>query len=238
MGLAEKIARIDAGETFGEFGPDGKDFYQDRTGQHLEPILQHLRGSASGYLHVADVGGGNGILARELRHELEEHLNVTVLDIDTTKFRDDRHIDYIQHDVREPFPDMYGVTMARNVLHYNTYEAQRDIVENMANATMPGGLVAVIQSAPQTDQQDDVNALHRWLTEQTDSNSKHWSTGDEIIDMLPGEVEVETFDKTFSLEGFYQQRYNLDDDQLDEARKILGSEEVYLPTYRLTAVIE
>ncbi len=231
--LERRIQEVDQGQAFGTFGEDGEAFYKDRTKRHLKPVREYLAGLESDPPRIGDIGGGNGLVARSLQKRFDGTLEVDVIDIDDSKFPETpmSGIEYLEQDVRKPLPDTYDVTVSRNVLHYNP-DAQDVIVNNMVEYTRPGGLIAVIQSAPTPGNKHRVNRLHDWLADVTDSNEKQWLTGDEIQAILAQSVETVRRNKLynrFGIDEFYKDRYGLDDSQAKKAKRIVG-EAVELPT--------
>lgn len=229
----QRLEDIDKGTAFGNFGEDGKDFYKDRTTRHLSPVMSYLKQRSEKAL-VGDIGGGNGLLARNLCASVDTPLSVDVLDIDTNKFPETAEYDaitYKEHDIRDPLPRTYDVTVARNVLHYNPGD-QEQILQNMVSHTTTNGLVCVIQSAPIPENKDSVNDLQTLLTNMSNSNPKEWKTGEATASTLAdiiGSVSHEQIPNTYRVDDFYKERYDLNQNQIKKVKAVVG-DEVILPT--------
>ncbi len=105
---ARKIQQVDRGRNFGNFGPDAQRLFLEETVQQIAPLCQHVRTykERGGRIEIADVGGGNGILAKAILAEMGEeypYLTVDLIDIDESKFPNgEKRIRYLAHDAREP----------------------------------------------------------------------------------------------------------------------------------------
>ncbi len=244
-----RIQRIDRGKDFGDFGLDARRLFTDETEYHIEPLCKHIREykSLDDVVEIADVGGGNGILAKVILDELGEeypHLTIDLLDIDDSKFPDgEKRIRYIVHDAREPLEKQYDALVARSMLHYNTPSEQKRIIEEMAKSTRLNGLVTIVQPTPTSKRaRGEINGLYNLLCGMKGSNKKYWLTLAEITRMVEKSglqiQEIKSLgDGSYTVDGFYKERYNLSGGEIERVRTYLtGQEGVYMPTSVITAI--
>ncbi len=249
MTKKKKIQRVDRGTDFGNFGADARRVFIDETADHIAPLCQHIRGckTVDDLVEIADVGGGNGLLAKAVLKELGEeypHLTIDLLDIDDSKFPNgEKRIRYVVHDARTPLEKQYDAVVARSMLHYNTPSEQRRIITELAGGTAPNGLVTLVQPTP-TSRKDkrEINGLYDVLCGLKGSNKKHWLTVAEIIRMVEKSglqlQEVKSLKNgSYTINGFYKERYNLSDEEVERVRTYLaGQVGVYMPTSVITAI--
>lgn len=249
MRKKNKIQRVDRGKNFGDFGVDARRLFMDETENHIELLCQHIRKyrSLDDVIEIADVGGGNGILAKAVLDELSReypHLTIDLLDIDDSKFPNgEKRIRYIVHDAREPLGKQYDALVARSMLHYNTPSEQRKIIEEMAAGTKSKGLVTIVQPTPISRRDKrEINGLYDLLCGMKSSNKKYWLTLAEITKLVEDSglqiQEIKSLeDGKYTVDGFYKERYNLSGEEIGKVRTYLaGQEGVYMPTSVITAI--
>ncbi len=249
MKRREQIQRVDRGKAFGSFGVDARRIFIDETTAHITPLCQHLRqhNTIDDTIEIADIGGGNGILAKAILNELGEeypHLTIDLLDIDDRKFPNgEKRIRYITHDARQPLEKKYDALIARSMLHYNTPSEQKRIIEEMTKGTRPNGLITIVQPTPpsRTDKRE-INGLYNLLCTMKGSNKKYWLTLPEITRIVEESGlqirEVKSLEGgSYTIDGFYRERYNLSDGDVEKVRTYLaGQEGVFMPTSMITAI--
>ncbi|MBI4148849.1 class I SAM-dependent methyltransferase [Candidatus Woesearchaeota archaeon] len=243
------IPAIDRGKDFGDFGADAQRLFIQETGQHIEPLCHHIRtqNHFGDHVALADVGGGNGILAKAVLAALGKeypYLTVDLFDIDESKFANgETRIAHIVHDAYYPLEKQYDALIARSMLHYNTPAEQRHIISEMAAGTQPGGLVTIVQPIPvSAEDKKEVNGLYRLLCTMKGISQKHWLRLPELVGMVQEaglslhEVRV-LEDGFYTIDGFYKRRYALSHDEVTSVRSSLaGREGICMPTSIITAL--
>ncbi|MEK6950698.1 MAG: class I SAM-dependent methyltransferase [Nanoarchaeota archaeon] len=245
----ERIQRIDRGKDFGRFGLDARRLFVDETRYHIEPLCEHIRKykSLGDLVEIADVGGGNGILAKAVLDELGEeypHLTIDLLDLDDSKFPNgEKRIRYVVHDAREPLGKQYDALLARSMLHYNTPAEQKQIIAEMATGTRAGGLVTIVQPTPMSRKnKKEINGLYDLLCGMKSSNKKCWLTLAEITRLVERsglQIQESKWleNGKYTVDGFYKERYKLSDEEIEKVRTYLaGRPGVYMPTSVITAI--
>jgi len=249
MTRKKKIQRVDRGKEFGDFGVDARRLFVDETRCHLEPLCRHIRKhkNLDDIVEIADVGGGNGILAKAVLGELGKeypHLTIDLLDIDDSKFPNgEKRIKYIVHDARKPLKKQYDDLVARSMLHYNTPCEQKQIIEEMATGMKPNGLVIIVQPTPISRRDKrEINGLYDLLCGLKGSNKKYWLTLAEITSMIEESGlqirEIKSLENgSYTVDDFYRGRYKLSGEEIEKVRKYLAEREgVYMPTSVITAI--
>jgi hypothetical protein len=101
-------------------------------------------------LRIGDWGGGNGALSKYIfervrymvkPYEYNDHISITVADIDNKKF-DDSKLRFVETDIRRYAPShQFDFSLTRNTLHYfNTCDKFR-FIRNMLKNTDSGALI-------------------------------------------------------------------------------------------------
>ncbi len=219
----KQLERADAGKSFGYFGGQAtKQIYLDSTATQICDFVSRLQNKHSpmAQLRIADVGGGNGIVARALRGALSEYqnLSIEVLDYDPSKFNaEDPKIIYTQHNALTSLTKHYDGIISRYVLHYNSPADQIKIIRNISNGLSEDGLVCLIDAFPLDEEQiTKATRLHKELATLAGANAKYWSLEGETQQLLQNaNLRILSASKqpySHDLE-FYKPRYNLNEEQ-------------------------
>lgn len=249
---------VDQGHRFGHHPGDAKGYFVDQTPDQFWNFRELIDKAYRFHhldtdLRIADLGGGNGIVADyliNLYNRSFKSLEIDVLDLDEEKFKDDldRRIHFIKHDICLPRSEKipsYDALVVRCALHYNLPKDQFRIIHNLYtyfgshNRHSP---TIIIQPAPSTEEsQERINNLYQWLAEETGAIRKYWLRASQIKESLrktrlfKGRLrEVTHFGYPMTIHGFYSERYNLSKKQEKEFSKLLGDMAVCMPTHIFT----
>lgn len=136
---------VDFGKNFGK-----QKYLKDSTYNHnreiLEALIEDLKKNfkEEDYISIADWGGGNAILSKDLLKFLPEYKNIaiTVIDLDNSKFISHKRINNIEADISEYKPEeKFDYSIMRQVLHYNPWNIQKKILKNIHSNTKIGLLI-------------------------------------------------------------------------------------------------
>ena len=238
--LVKKIQAVDNGQKFGSFGKDAKRLFIEETSEHIGPILKYLdtRGPLD-KIKICDLGGGNGILSKEILKEVGDkypQLSIDILDIDKSKFGyDNPRINYKEYDARCSFKEKYDLIVARCLLHYNSPNEQRKIFKNISDGLKPDGLAVIIQPIPYNKDKLKVQRLYDSFSKIKKSNKKYWLNLSELTVIIGSKglkiTNIQEHPKKYSLNGFYKKRYSLNETELKHIKRYLSSEIIEIPTY-------
>lgn len=253
--MKTNIQKIDNGTCFGYLQPEARRFFVEEAGKHIESFCEELS-VFEGRVRIADLGGGNGILAREIAQKMGDKVSVDILDIDTSKFpksnapdnkplikSDEPSINYIEHDVRFPVDKPYDALIARSMLHYNSREDQFRILRNIpGNIEGEDSFFTIIQPAPTGRERGKINRLYQWLAEKSNTPPKYFLTAQEILGALSADSRIRVYAHEIlpavplTVGGFYKGRYKLSDSSAGELESLLCGKPVCLPAHIITAI--
>lgn len=239
-GFEESIRKHDRGKDWGGFTRGiAKQIFSESISLHIAPLVDHIVRSYSPgtSIRVADLGGGNGIVAKALLSELAAYPNLTVdvLDIDQSKFFSDTdRLRYVKHDARSPMPKRYDAIMCRYVLHYNTHPDSSRILRAIRGGLSSDGLANVVCDVPiNPDEKGRADGLFRLLDFMVGSCRKYWSTQQELEAMIRKEgLRIVGVTRSAALphdaDSFYRERFGLNQEQCEAVNGFLGGNPIMM----------
>ncbi|MFH1915991.1 MAG: class I SAM-dependent methyltransferase [Nanoarchaeota archaeon] len=234
---------FDRGVQCGHFGRDGRRFFYEETAHQIAGFCQVISASyeEGSSLLIGDVGGGNGLVAKELVKRLGSvfpKMNIHVLDCDAGKFEcGNPWITFKEHDVRNPLLQQYDALVGRSFLHYNVIKDQECILNNMKEALRSGGIACLIQPCPLEEDIEKIQGVYNLIASMKSMPSRTWVVSTKLETMIRSVdfdiINHEVLGKgEYSIDGFYKVRYRLDDEEVFALKNLFqGKEGLFLPTH-------
>lgn len=135
----QSIEKIDLGKNYGKHSPYLRKVIVEETKIQIQPLIKKIKGQekTNAKITIADWGGGNALLGRELIKKLKKYkARIYNIDIDKTKFIKFRGIINIQADALTYKPkEKFDYSVCRNLLHYLDYKERIKLLKNIKRNT-------------------------------------------------------------------------------------------------------
>ena len=136
-----------------------------------------------------------------------KHLSLHGVDLGSTLFRKDPRLDLRNHDVRKPFPELWGWKNSFDLVHQRLLvwgigaNEWSTVLKNLADVVKPGGVLQLVEAewvlSSYTDeqvQQKRLAKVQRWSTESSGMDVDIWKKFPDLLQPLGfRDVKEETF---------------------------------------------